>query len=219
MPNIGTNLERQIEQLERCQKALNDFLEEKRSKFPRFYFIGDEDLLEILGQSRNKNVILAHIRKLYLGINYITSDDSFSKVQTFNSANDESVALISPVSVTNIVEDWLNELTDQMKVTLETQLKELVSADLDINKYPAQVLMLSEMLNFNSVVQKSIKGNKLISLKDDLVSKLDSFTKFRDQGSFLDKLKLKSLILDLIHNIDVVENLMAEKTKDLESWN
>jgi len=69
MPNIGTNLERLIEQLERCQKALNDFLEEKRSKFPRFYFIGDEDLLEILGQSRNQTVILAHIRKLYYGIN------------------------------------------------------------------------------------------------------------------------------------------------------
>jgi hypothetical protein len=34
------------------RSALNDFLEDKRSKFPRFYFIGDDDLLEILGQAQ-----------------------------------------------------------------------------------------------------------------------------------------------------------------------
>jgi len=64
IPNINNNLELMIEQLERCQKALNDFLEEKRAKYPRFYFIGDDDLLEILGQSKNKNVILTHLKKL-----------------------------------------------------------------------------------------------------------------------------------------------------------
>lgn len=46
-----------LDQLDRCQKALNDYLEEKRSKFSRFYFIGDDDLLEILGQSKNVSVI------------------------------------------------------------------------------------------------------------------------------------------------------------------
>lgn len=44
----------------RCQKALSDFLEEKRSAMPRFYFIGDEDLLEILGQaSEGKSLVQA----------------------------------------------------------------------------------------------------------------------------------------------------------------
>ena len=45
------------DQLTRCQKSLNEFLEEKRSIFPRFYFIGDDDLLEILGQATNPEVI------------------------------------------------------------------------------------------------------------------------------------------------------------------
>ena len=51
-----------------------------------------------------------------------------------NSAADESVALTEPVAVTTIVEDWLKKLTNAMKDTLQTQLKELVSNDLDNNK-------------------------------------------------------------------------------------
>ncbi len=49
------------DQLTRCQKSLNEFLEEKRSVFPRFYFIGDDDLLEILGQSTDPAVIQVHL--------------------------------------------------------------------------------------------------------------------------------------------------------------
>ena len=50
-------------------EALNDFLEDKRGKFPRFYFLGDDDLLEILGQSQNPLVIQMHLKKLFAGIN------------------------------------------------------------------------------------------------------------------------------------------------------
>jgi dynein heavy chain 2 len=54
---IKDTLETIMNQLDQCQKALNSFLEEKRSKFSRFYFIGDDDLLEILGQAKNPAVI------------------------------------------------------------------------------------------------------------------------------------------------------------------
>lgn len=42
---IRQSLAALVDQLERCQKALNEFLEEKRSKFARFYFIGDEGIV------------------------------------------------------------------------------------------------------------------------------------------------------------------------------
>ena len=54
---LGAKFPQLSDQLTRCQKSLNEFLEEKRSAFPRFYFIGDDDLLEILGQSTDPNVI------------------------------------------------------------------------------------------------------------------------------------------------------------------
>lgn len=44
-PQISDRLDVMVDQLERCQKALADYLEEKRSRMPRFYFIGDDDLV------------------------------------------------------------------------------------------------------------------------------------------------------------------------------
>jgi dynein heavy chain 2 len=57
IPGLKDTLETILTQLDMCQKALNDFLEQKRSIFSRFYFIGDDDLLEILGQAKNPVVI------------------------------------------------------------------------------------------------------------------------------------------------------------------
>jgi hypothetical protein len=57
MPRLRETLPSMSNQLDVCQRALSDFLEEKRAMFPRFYFIGDDDLLEILGQAKNPEVI------------------------------------------------------------------------------------------------------------------------------------------------------------------
>ena len=44
-------LENLNESLSNIQKALGNYLERQRAAFPRFYFVGDEDLLEIIGNS------------------------------------------------------------------------------------------------------------------------------------------------------------------------
>ena len=40
IPGIRDKLPQMAQQLDVCQRALADFLEEKRSQFPRFYFLG-----------------------------------------------------------------------------------------------------------------------------------------------------------------------------------
>lgn len=54
--------------LEVIQRALEVHMESKRHAFPRFYFISNHELLEILGNSKNLDSVRMHLKKLFHNI-------------------------------------------------------------------------------------------------------------------------------------------------------
>ena len=80
------------------------FLQEKRSLFPRFYFIGDDDLLEILGQATNPTVIQSHLKKLFAGIHSVDFDEGCDHIVAMKSLDGEVVPLQRKVQITPEVE-------------------------------------------------------------------------------------------------------------------
>ena len=67
--------------------------------FPRFYFIGDDDLLEILGQSKNPEVIQTHLKKLFAGIHSVVFSEDSKFIKAMQSIEKEVVPLLNPVEV------------------------------------------------------------------------------------------------------------------------
>lgn len=67
-------------ELETMQRALEQYLETKRHVFPRFYFISNEDLLEILANARKPELIQVHIKKLFENIKFLTLSKVSSRV-------------------------------------------------------------------------------------------------------------------------------------------
>lgn len=63
MPGRVNDLQALAMGLDNCQKSLNDYLDTKRNAFPRFFFISDDELLSILGNS-DPQCVQEHIVKV-----------------------------------------------------------------------------------------------------------------------------------------------------------
>ena len=221
-PHLPDKLRTMLDQLERCQKALSDFLETKRSSMPRFYFIGDDDLLEILGQSKNPVVIQSHLKKLFQGINKVRFSNDNTKITAMISSANEVVELETSVPVSEKVEEWLHLLATEMRVTLSTLLARYLknsskSSDIDWS-YPSQVICLGELIKFTKDCEDAITDNDLNSLLKRQTKLLRDVTSVDFSDNLLSQTKMKSLVFDVVHNIDVVEQLLRKKTKALTEW-
>ena len=133
----------------------------------------------------------------------------------------EEVALLKPVTITDAVEVWLKQLNENMKATL-TQLiaSAIESGASDIERLPSQVLCVAEVVAFTRDCEAALKGGKqaLLQLKEALRVRLNELTSFPTQDAPLTELKVKALVLDIIHNRDVVDQLLSAGTAKLDDW-
>lgn len=54
--------------IKKCQKALNDYLEQKKKVFPRFYFLSNQSLLTILSNGQNPPKVCEFIGDCFDGL-------------------------------------------------------------------------------------------------------------------------------------------------------
>lgn len=131
-PILLMTLNRMNEKLELIQRALERYLETKRHIFPRFYFISNDDMLEILGNSKKPEAIQPHYKKLFDNLNKIkmqknSISNKMEAVGMF-SEDGEYMDFQKAVILEGPVELWLLDLEAAMRFTLRIEFKPCRSA-------------------------------------------------------------------------------------------
>jgi len=130
VPGLIKKLEGAMEQLNVCKKALKDFLEGRQRQFPRYFFIAEADLLDILSNGSEPRKILHHTPKVYLCAKTFTldkEDDPKSgrpiATQLVAGVGKEVTNLEPPVVLEGKVEQYMEELIRVIKITMFENLK------------------------------------------------------------------------------------------------
>ncbi|KAJ1982313.1 dynein heavy chain [Dimargaris xerosporica] len=236
--NIQKSLERLADLLHKIQKALGEYLERERSSFPRFYFVGDEDLLEIIGNSKEVGRIQKHFKKMFAGLCFIQLTDDESQIVGMTSREGERVAFHTPISLVEHpkINDWLTLLEREMKHTLALLLTEavgslqitfagdqLVQADFLqwLNQFPAQLVVLAAQVVWSQTVDHALTAMAETGTDDQaplhhalaMVERglnVLADTVLTDLETIARK-KCEHLITELVHQRDVIRALLRQR--------
>ncbi|KAF6766456.1 dynein [Ephemerocybe angulata] len=231
---IQKSLERLSDLLNKIQKALGEYLERERSSFPRFYFVGDEDLLEIIGNSKDILRIMKHLKKMFAGIATIQLDDDLTQILGMSSREGEEIAFTEPILLKEYpkINDWLARLETMMRVSLANLLSDSVTElqtfygpghQLDaeqlmqwLEKYPAQLVTLAIQVAWTTSVESSLESNtapesSLVVVHEALDLLADIVLK---ELSPVTRRKCEHLITELVHQRDVTRSLIQQRVTD-----
>ena len=224
---VQKNLERLAELLNKIQKALGEYLERERISFPRFYFVGDEDLLEMIGNSNDTLRIAKHFGKMFAGLSGLLMAQE-STITGFTSKEGEEVHLKKPVSLIKIpkINDWLAALESNMKSTLADlltdavghyrQVVEALTFDIStfneyIAAFPAQIVVLATQVVWTTSVENALRseGKGLQELYDVEVRLLGALASTVLQDlDYVTRKKCEHLITECVHQRDVLGRLI-----------
>ncbi|KAF4132123.1 Dynein heavy chain C-terminal domain [Phytophthora infestans] len=171
-------------ELEKCQKSLEGYLEQKRKKFPRFYFVSNPLLLLILSRGSDPAAVQQYYEKIFDSISHVVHERPMSVAESKASSttatnpiakrkiveikslvgnDEETISLVQPVLPDGNIEDWLGMLEKEMRRTLKTLCRqaaaECSSGSLRefVSKTCAQFALLGIQLSWTAECQDALQ--------------------------------------------------------------
>ncbi|XP_014280457.2 dynein beta chain, ciliary [Halyomorpha halys] len=234
-PDLLKELEVLQKELTLCEKALAQYLETKRLKFPRFYFVSSADLLDILSNGNRPNLVARHLVKLFdsLASLKFTPEDSNDPDGALGmiAKDGEYVKFKNHSDCTGPVEVWLNRIQSSMRESIKYYFSEAMLAyeekprDQWLFDYPAQVSLCATQIwwttEVNSAFARLEEGydNAMRDYHKKQISQLSTLISLLlGELTRLDRQKIMTICTIDVHSRDVVAKLIQSKIDSLAAF-
>eukprot|EP00892_Ulva_mutabilis_P009854 jgi/Ulvmu1/7240/UM035_0027.1 len=229
MPNLLEDLKAACEQLDVVESGLNAFLDTKKLVFPRFFFVSNDELLEVLAEAKSPRSIQPFVRK------FIEAADSFKFEESGHisgviSAEREELAFIRNVNPSDMaVEWWLLECESAIKQTLHHLAGQALTAYATtprvqwILDWAGQlVLNCSQVCWTQEVTEAIVSGGfrGLVEYGDKCTLDLSRIVELvRGSLTKLERASCSALIVIDVHARDVVVAMAEQGVEDVTDFN
>ena len=218
-------------ELEKCQKSLEGYLEQKRNKFPRFYFVSNPGLLIILSQGSDPLSMNEHYEKVFDAITFVEHNKKdktiIEKIHGDGGQGHEVIAFSTPVKAQGNIEDWLCDLQKKMQFTMKDICRNCASDTLPlandlgqlrsfVDNYISQFALLGIQILWTTDLQLALEQmrQKKNSMKDcsqrqtEILREMSSWC-LQDLGTSVNRRKIETLVTIHVHARDVTNELTA----------
>ncbi|KAG9392138.1 Dynein heavy chain and region D6 of dynein motor [Carpediemonas membranifera] len=210
--------------LDEIQKSLEDYLQTKRIAFPRFYFLSNDELLEILSQTTDPQAVQPHLRKCFEAMAHLDfAEPGSDQINAMQSVEGERVMFIEPLFARGVVESWLKEIEGGMVATVRDHVARCLKAAMDrqqtraewLQSWPAQCLLTVDQLMWTSGAEKALNAvesgtdkEALVLFHEACIAQLDQMvTMVRGQLTSLQRKAIGALVVIDVHARDVLERM------------
>ena len=238
---LRSNLPLMYSDLESCQKSLEGYLEQKRNKFPRFYFCSNPVLLQILSQGSDPESMQQFYEKVFDSIQVVVHDKKDKTIiHTMKSrmaGKEEVINFSQPVYARGNVEEWLKGLLGEMRKTMKDWGRMCAEEIFDVSigqslrdfvdKHNGQFSLLGIQLLWTQDQTDAMEvclrnKNAMRDVNKKALDVLQCMSRWTLDATLakMDRKKIETLITIQVHQKDVTQDLFElYKSKQIKNSN
>ena len=210
--------------LDLVQKGLSDYLETKRGAFSRFYFLSNDELLEILSQTKDPTRVQPHLKKCFEAIKSVDFQPDLT-ITAMNSSEGESLQFPNVIDPKNAnVEDWMNGVETEMKSAVKTAMYEsivdysVIPRGEWIQKWPGMCVLNGSQVHWTTEIEQAMDSKGNAGIQENYEQQLKQLevmvSLVRGELSKLARTSIGALAVIDVHARDVTKSMVDNGVSD-----